>query len=119
ESLSCGGLAIEYERRLPSGSATCRYCPALNLTRRPAGKRSCNTLTSSAASVLRNTLALKILRAAESIRCQAAGTISISPSGRHWQYSRCPGPATSVGGHSTSPAARPPAQLPHTPLRQE
>src|SRR5690606_9093617 len=118
-SLSCGGLAIEYERRLPSGSVTCRYWPALNFARWPAGRRSCSTLTSSLASVLRNTLAVKVLRADGSRRCQEAGASSTSDSGVHWQYRCWPAGLASLGGLTTSPAATPPAQLPHTPLRQE
>ncbi len=60
-SLSCGALAIEKARRLPSFKINSMYCPALNCKRSLAGNCRCKAITSCASCSFFATRAGKIL----------------------------------------------------------
>ena len=70
-SLSCGGFAIEYERRLPSGSSTCRYWPALNFARSPGRQTQLQHADVDGGARVAEHLDAKVLRADGSMRCHA------------------------------------------------
>src|SRR3954470_18185643 len=123
-SLSRGGLAIEKSRRSPLSSRRLRCCPALNLTRMPAGKRRCTSITSSARRCRRNTRASVVLRANGSALPIERGAMTRSERGRvlqnsAWPSARSAGLSASPAKARVSPETTRPLQVPHTPFLQE
>src|SRR5689334_7704660 len=101
-----------------------RCWPALNLTRMPAGKRRCTSMTSEASRCSRNTRAATVLRANGSALLIERGAMTRSERGRAlqnstWPSDRSAAPNASPAKARTSPEITRPLQVPHTPLRQE